>query len=64
VLLLLGGVFSILPGLGLWMLPLGLLLLAADVPFLRKPVAHFTVRGADHWARFRQWRGGSGDRKP
>jgi hypothetical protein len=39
VLLMLGGVFSILPILGLWMLPLGMLLIAQDVPFLEKPVA-------------------------
>ena len=34
-----GGVFSILPVLGLWMLPVGLALLAHDVPPMRKPVA-------------------------
>lgn len=32
----LGGVFAILPILGLWMLPLGLVLLAEDVPLLRR----------------------------
>jgi len=36
VLFMLGGVFSILPVLGLWMLPLGLVLLAEDVPPLRR----------------------------
>lgn len=54
VLLMIGGVFAILPGLGIWMLPLGLLLLAADIPFLRRPVARFTVWSADGWARFRK----------
>jgi hypothetical protein len=39
VLLVVGGVFSFLPVLGLWMLPLGLLLIAQDVPFLQKPLA-------------------------
>ncbi len=39
LLLILGGIFSILPVLGLWMLPLGLLLIAQDVPFLQKPMA-------------------------
>jgi hypothetical protein len=34
-----GGVFSVLPGLGLWMLPVGLALLAHDVPPMRKPLA-------------------------
>ena len=39
ILLILGGVFSFLPVLGLWMLPLGLLLFAQDVPVLQKPLA-------------------------
>ena len=39
ILLMLGGVFSFLPVLGLWMLPLGLLLFAQDVPVLQKPTA-------------------------
>ena len=50
-----GGVFSFLPVLGLWMLPLGLLLIAYDVPFLRKPVGYFTIWGAEKWAGFRLW---------
>lgn len=37
--LILGGVFSFLPILGIWMLPLGLLLLAIDVPPLQPPMA-------------------------
>lgn len=40
LLLVLGGIFSILPVLGIWMLPLGLLLIAQDVPFLQKPLAN------------------------
>ena len=55
VLLIFGGIFSILPVLGLWMLPLGLLLIAYDVPFLREPMARFTIWGAGQWATFRQW---------
>jgi hypothetical protein len=39
ILLVVGGVFSFLPILGLWMLPLGLLLIAQDVPFLQRPLA-------------------------
>ena len=38
-LLIAGGIFSFLPVLGLWMLPLGLLLFAQDVPILQKPMA-------------------------
>ncbi len=37
-LLILGGIFSFLPVLGLWMLPLGLLLFAQDLPFLQGPL--------------------------
>ena len=39
LLLVAGGILSFLPILGLWMLPLGLLLIAQDVPFLQKPLA-------------------------
>ena len=35
LLLIAGGVLSFLPVLGVWMLPLGFLLLAQDVPFLK-----------------------------
>lgn len=39
VTLILGGIFSFLPVLGLWMLPLGLILIAQDVTFLQRPMA-------------------------
>ncbi|WP_335645575.1 hypothetical protein [Microvirga ossetica] len=54
ILLMLGGVVSILPFLGLWMLPLGLLLIAYDVPFLQKPVGRFTLWAIQKWAVLRQ----------
>ena len=38
-LLVVGGFLSFLPVLGLWMLPLGLLLFAQDIPPLQKPMA-------------------------
>jgi hypothetical protein len=38
LLLLVGGIVGFLPVLGFWMLPLGALLLAQDVPFLRQPI--------------------------
>lgn len=38
-LLVAGGTLSFLPVLGLWMLPLGLVLFAQDVPVLQKPMA-------------------------
>jgi hypothetical protein len=54
ILLILGGIFSILPFLGLWMLPLGLLLIAYDIPILQKPVGRFTLWAVHKWAAFRQ----------
>ena len=44
LMLIVGGVFSFLPVLGAWMLPLGLLLLAVDLPFLRGPISSFVIR--------------------
>nr|WP_047579801.1 hypothetical protein [Methylobacterium sp. ZNC0032] len=41
--LIAGGIFSFLPVLGAWMLPLGLLLLAADIPILQRPMARFAL---------------------
>jgi hypothetical protein len=37
--LVLGGLVGFLPILGFWMLPLGLVIIANDVPFLRGPMA-------------------------
>jgi hypothetical protein len=39
VVLILGGFVGFLPILGFWMIPLGLALLAQDVPFLQRPMA-------------------------
>ncbi|MGO4665257.1 hypothetical protein AB4118_03580 [Bosea sp. 2RAB26] len=55
LLLIVGGIFSILPALGLWMLPLGLLLIAADFPPLRKPMARFALATVNLWIRLRAW---------
>ena len=38
LLLIIFGVFGFLPVLGFWMVPLGVLLLAQDIPFLRRPI--------------------------
>jgi hypothetical protein len=56
LLLMVGGVFAVLPFLGLWMLPLGLMLIAADVPFLRLPMARFAMACVRLLERFRAWR--------
>jgi hypothetical protein len=54
LLFVMGGLLGpILPLLGVWMLPIGLLFIAYDVPFLRRPVAGFTIWGADLWSGFR-----------
>ena len=37
-LFILGGIFSFLPVPGIWMLPLGLLLITEDVEFLQRPL--------------------------
>ncbi len=57
-LLTLGGVFSFLPVLGIWMLPLGLMLVAVDVPALRPPLARML-----HWIE-RKWPGRPADPPP
>ncbi len=56
ILLILGGIFSILPVLGIWMLPLGLLLLAIDVPFLQGPVARVMIWLERKWVGWRRSR--------
>lgn len=51
-LLVVGGVLSFLPVLGIWMLPLGLALLAEDVPALRASrsnVFDWIERRKPHW---------------
>jgi hypothetical protein len=55
ILLILGGIFSFLPVLGVWMLPLGLILLAIDFPPLQGPVACAVLKG-ERWLIRRQRR--------
>ena len=43
VALIIGGLFSILPIFGLWMIPLGLLVLSIDVPRVRRWRRRFAV---------------------
>ena len=54
--MMIGGVFSFLPILGVWMLPLGLMLLAADIPFLQRPMARFALWCLGLMERFRNRR--------
>jgi hypothetical protein len=63
MLLVAGGVCSILPVLGLWMLPLGLALMSDDVPSLKTPLEHAArwIEGA--WRKARAaWRSRGGRR--
>lgn len=57
LLFMVGGVFSFLPVLGVWMLPIGLLLLAIDLPFLKGPVSRMMVWGERKWKTWRRRKG-------
>lgn len=55
--LLVGGMFGFLPVLGIELIPLGLLVIAVDIPVLRKPVARFTLWLEHRWVMVkRRWR--------
>ena len=57
LLLILGGIFSFLPVLGLWMLPLGLLFIAQDVPILQKPLVRVLAWFEAKWEQLKvKWR--------
>jgi hypothetical protein len=57
LLLIAGGLLSFLPVLGIWMLPLGLLLLAVDLPILRGPISVLIIRSRRTGKRWlRRWR--------
>lgn len=53
LLLIVGGFLGFLPVLGFWMLPLGMLLIALDIPLLQRPVARAIIRGR---RTIRKWR--------
>ena len=52
--LVVGGLFSFLPVLGLWMLPLGLIIISQDLTFLQRPLLHL-IRWTEH--QYRNLRG-------
>jgi hypothetical protein len=54
ILLVLGSFLAILPVFGLWMMPLGLLLLAVDLPVLRPRVNAALIRLRRWWTRRRR----------
>jgi purine-cytosine permease-like protein len=57
LLLIAGGFLGFLPILGFWMIPLGAVLLAEDVPFLRRPTMRALAMVQDWWDRYRARRG-------
>jgi hypothetical protein len=60
-LLVVGGLFGFLPILGFWMLPLGLILLARDVPALEPPLARMFAWINRTWP---VWRADRSDQPP
>jgi hypothetical protein len=52
IVLILAGLFGFLPVLGFWMVPLGVLLLVQDIPFLRHPTERTLVWLERRWATF------------
>lgn len=53
VALVLGGLLGFLPLLGFWMVPLGVLLLAEDIPALKKPTMRALAAVQGWWDRRR-----------
>jgi hypothetical protein len=47
--LICGGIVGFLPVLGFWMIPLGLALIALDVPFLRSPLSRLLAWIERRW---------------
>jgi len=54
LLCLVGAAFWFLPIVGIELLPLGLLLLAQDVPWLRQPVGRFVLFAVRQWRRLKR----------
>lgn len=55
LLCILASAFWYLPVVGIEWLPLGLLLLAQDLPFLRKPVGRLVLGLLALWQRLQRW---------
>jgi hypothetical protein len=55
-LLIFGSLLSFLPVLGVWMFPLGLIIISQDLPFLQRPLVRAFRWIETTWARWRQWR--------
>lgn len=55
VLCIAGGFLWFLPVLGIELLPIGLLLIAQDVPFMKKPVGRSMLWLVNQWRALREW---------
>jgi hypothetical protein len=51
-----GGLLWFLPVLGLWMLPLGLILIAEDIPPLKRWLVRVSIALEERWHRWRNRR--------
>ena len=49
ILLVIGGILGFLPVLGFWMIPLGLIILSVDFPFIRRGRRRAEVRLGRWW---------------
>ncbi len=50
ILLIVAGVFGFLPVLGFWMIPIGIILIGRDIPFVRR-IALRTIQSLRKWQR-------------
>lgn len=64
VALMLGGVFSFLPVLGIWMLPLGAILVGEDIPPIRRATLHGLGWVQAKWDKWRERRKAKEKRPP
>jgi hypothetical protein len=55
ILLILSSALWFLPIVGIEFLPLGLLLIAQDIPILREPVGRFMIWLEHQWIAFKRW---------
>jgi len=62
ILLIIGGILAILPIFGLWMLPLGLAMIADDVPWLKRRLEQVARWLEKTWRRFHRTRRTKGSR--
>jgi hypothetical protein len=55
ILLIAGGLMWFLPVVSIEMLPLGVMLVAQDVPLLRRPAGLLALWFLDRWVSLREW---------